>query len=78
MDQTFSVMLEIGDITYTYFQKILWVQNTNTFKLFNKTFSYPFQNKFSSKPNQMNSKYLYSGYQITNGAQLSGTLQMSG
>ena len=77
MEQTFSVMLEIGDITYTYFQKNLWVQNTNTFKLFNKTFSYPFQNNFLSKPNRMHSKYLYSGYQITNGAQLGGTSQMS-
>ena len=43
-------------------------------KLFNKTFLYPFQNIFSSKPNQMHSKYLYSNYQITNGAQLGGTL----
>ena len=76
MDQTFSI--QIGDITYIYFYKNFWVQNTNTFKLFNKTFSSPFQNNFSSKPNQIHSKYLYSGNQITNGAQLSGTLQMSG
>ena len=78
MEQTFSVMLEIGDITYTYFHKNFWVQNTNTFKLFNKTFSYPFQNNFSSKPNWILSKYLYSGYSMTNGAKLGGTLQMSG
>ena len=78
MDQTFSFILEIGDITYAYFKKNLWVQNTNTFKLFNKTFSYPFQNNLSSKPNQVHSKYLYFGYQITNGDQLGGTSQMSG
>ena len=46
-------------------------------KLFNKTFLYPIQNNFSSKPNQIHSKYFYSGYQITNGAQLGGTSQMS-
>ena len=37
-------------------------------KLFNKTFLYPIQNNFSSKPNQIHSKYVYFGYQITNGA----------
>ena len=73
MDQTFSFILEIGDITYAYFKKNLWVQNTNTFKLFNKTFSYPFQNNFSSKPNQIHSKYFYSGYRMTNGVQLGET-----
>ena len=46
-------------------------------KLFNKTFLYPIQNNFSSKPNQIHSKYLYFGYRMTNGAQLGGTLQMS-
>ena len=46
-------------------------------KLFNKTFLYPIQNNFSSKPNQIHSKYLYTNYQITNYTQLSGTLQMS-
>lgn len=45
---------------------------------FLRKLSYPFQNNFSSKPNQIHSKYLYSGYQITNGAQLGGPSQMSG
>ena len=38
-------------------------------KLFNKTVSYSFQNNFISKPNQIHSKYIYSGYQITNDAE---------
>ena len=42
-------------------------------KLFNKTFLYPFQNNFTSKPNQIYSKYLYSGYQIKNDTQLGET-----
>ena len=41
-------------------------------KLFNKTFSYSFQNNFTSKPNLIHSKYLYFEYQITNDAQLKG------
>ena len=33
-------------------------------------------NNFSSKPNQIHSKYLYSSYCMTNDAQLGETLQM--
>ena len=62
---------------YIYFHNNFLVQNTNTFKFFNKTFSYLFQNNFSSKPNQIHSKYLYSGYRMTNDAQLGGNLQLS-
>ena len=46
-------------------------------KLFNKTFLYQYQNNFSLKLNKIYSKYLYSGYRITNSVQLGGTLQMS-
>ena len=47
-------------------------------KNFNQTFSYLCQNNFISNPNQIHSKYFYYGYQITNSAQLSRTLQMGG
>ena len=33
--------------------------------IFNKTLSYPFQNNFSSKLNQIHSRYFYFAYQIT-------------
>ena len=46
-------------------------------QLFNKTFLYPIQNNLSLKPNQIHSKYLYSGYQITNDAQLGEISEMS-
>ena len=47
-------------------------------KLFNKTFLYPILNNFSSKQNKIYSKYLYSGYRITNDVQLGKTSQISG
>ena len=79
MDQTFLIIItNMRYNIYLFSYKIFELNILIYSKLFNKTFLYPFQNNFSSKSNQIYSKYFYSSYQITNGVQLGETSQMSG
>ena len=56
---------------YIFFIKLSSSKNIlKHLKLFYQIFLYLYQNNFISKSNQIHSKYLYSCYQITNGAQL--------